>query len=288
MTTTETQGRYLFPHSWEGEGERLTKLADAFDPITRRHLLARGLTDGWRCLEVGAGTGSVAAWLAEQVGPKGRVLATDVSLELMEARGLGAPNLELLRHDILTDPLPDEEFDLIHSRLVLEHLPGRLDALARMTRALAPGGWLVLEEMTFGSERAGSRRGAVTLNGLITALKLMMQRNGFDPGFGRRLPAHFTAAGLTDVGAEGTQLVLIGGTPSVDWARPTLRRVAQMLCDDDSEVLPGVLRKPVAAPLRGVLQRRLEGLERLLADPEFVYVAPTFVSAWGRRPGPGA
>jgi ubiquinone/menaquinone biosynthesis C-methylase UbiE len=159
MTSRQTEGQYLFPHD-ENEGDRLTALASAFDPITRRHLEALGVADGWRCLEVGAGTGTIAEWLSDRVGPKGHVLATDVSLALMEQRGLTADNLELRRHDIVSEPLPEGEFDLVHCRLVLEHLPGRLEALARMARALAPGGWLVIEDMAFGTEKAGSRRGA--------------------------------------------------------------------------------------------------------------------------------
>jgi SAM-dependent methyltransferase len=283
--TTNTESQYLFPHDWEGEGDRLMALASAFDPITRRHLVARGLGDGWRCLEVGAGTGTIAAWLAEQVGPKGHVLATDVSLALMEQRGVEAGNLELRRHDILCDPLPDGEFDLIHSRLVLEHLPGRLDALARMSKALAPGGWLVIEEMTFGAERAAGRRGAAVVGGLVQALKLLLRRNGWDGAFGRRLPIHFAELGLTEVGAEGTQLVLIGGTPSVDWAKPTFGRIRHMLFDDDSVVPAPVQKAFGAAPaLRRAVEGRLDRLEELLADPEFVYLAPTFVSAWAHRP----
>src|SRR5438270_6702229 len=94
---TPTEGQYLFPHTWEGEGERLTSLAGAFDPVTRRHLAALGLAAGWRCLEVGAGTGSIARWLSEVVGPTGSVLATDLSLDLMQ--GLAAENLELRQHD---------------------------------------------------------------------------------------------------------------------------------------------------------------------------------------------
>src|SRR5688572_25415246 len=140
-------------------------IASAFDPITRRHLDGRGVGDGWRCLEVGAGTGTIARWLSDEVGPKGRVLATDISLKLME--GLEADNLEIRQHDILTEALPDEEFDLIHCRLVLEHLPGRLEALARMAAALAPGGWLIVEDITFGTQRAAGRRGALTIGGLI-------------------------------------------------------------------------------------------------------------------------
>lgn len=283
--TTKTEGQYLFTHSWEGEGDRLMALASAFDPITRRHLTALGVGDGWRCLEVGAGTGTIAAWLAEQVGPKGHVLATDVSLALMEQRGLEADNLELRRHDILSDPLPEGEFDLIHSRLVLEHLPGRLDALASMARALAPGGWLVLEEITFGTEKAAGRRGAVTLGSVVRALRLVLARNGWDGTFGRRLPVHFARLGLVELGAEGTQLVLIGGTPSVEWAKPTFDRLRHTLFDDTG-VLPAPVEKALtAAPaLRRAAERRLDRLERLLADPEFVYLAPTIVSAWGRRP----
>jgi ubiquinone/menaquinone biosynthesis C-methylase UbiE len=285
MTTAE--GPYLFSHSWEGEGERLSGITDAFDPVTRRQLTEVGVSDGWRCLEVGAGTGTIAAWLAGQVGPKGHVLATDISLALMEQRGLAAGNLELRRHDILNEPMPDGEFDLIHSRLVLEHLPGREDALARMAGALAPGGWLVVEEITFGTEKALDRRAAVLLGGLLQVVKILMQRKGFDGTFGRKLPVHFSRLGLTEVSAEGTQLVLIGGTPSVEWARPSLTRFRHLLFEDTAA---GVLPKPVqkvlaAAPgLRRAAERRLDGLDRLLADPEFVYLAPTFISARGRRP----
>ena len=51
------------------EDERLSLLEQLFDPTTRRR---RALVrPGWRCLEVGAGRGSMAVWLAEQVGPSG-------------------------------------------------------------------------------------------------------------------------------------------------------------------------------------------------------------------------
>jgi SAM-dependent methyltransferase len=274
----------MFPHSWEGEGDRLTAVTRLFDPMTRRHLLARGLTDGWRCLEVGAGTGSIALWMSEQVGPKGRVLATDLSLALMEAQGLEAENLELRQHDILADPLPDEEFDLIHTRLVLEHLPGRLDALERLSRALAPGGWLVVESIAFGTEHAGSRRGSLLIGGVLNTLKLAVRRIGFDGTFGRRLPIHLAHLGLSEVGAEGTQVVLIGGSPTVDFARPSLDRVRHLLLEDEG-IFPAPVQKVLSTgPVRTALQRPFDGLDRLLSDPEFVYLFPTMMSAWGRRP----
>ena len=280
---TPTEGQYLFPHTWEGEGERLTALAAGFDPITKRHLAPLGLSPGWRCLEVGAGTGSIARWLSEVVGPKGSVLATDLSLDLMA--GLEADNLELRRHDILRDPLPEGEFDLVHCRLVLEHLPGRLDALATMVRALAPGGWLVVEDICFGGQQATDRRGALTISGLLRVVSVVMQQHGHDGGWARRLPIQLRHAGLSEIGAEGTQLMLIGGTASVDWARPSLARMRGLLVEAGRVPTPSPVQKVIAAapPLRRLVERQLDGLERMLADPDFCYVAPTFVTAWGRR-----
>jgi SAM-dependent methyltransferase len=273
---TAPEGQYLFDHSWEGEGDRLNALAALFDPITKRHIAPLGLAPGWRCLEVGAGTGTIARWLAEVVGPKGSVLATDVSLDLMDAQGLEAENLELRRHDIVHDPLPDSGFDLIHSRLVLEHLPGRLDVLARLHRALAPGGWLVLEDFCFRGQHATDRRGALTIGTLFRLMSVVLRQHGHDPRWAARIPAHLRRAGLTEVGAEGTQIMMLGDSPAVGWVAPNLARIRGVLLEQKAV--------SAAPPVRRLLERRLDRLEQLLADPGFCYVAPTFVTAWGRKP----
>ena len=49
------------------------------------------------------------------------------------------------RHDIVADPPPSERFDLIHARLLLEHLPDRNAVLDRLVDVLRPGGWLLIE-----------------------------------------------------------------------------------------------------------------------------------------------
>ncbi|HMC05471.1 MAG TPA: class I SAM-dependent methyltransferase [Actinomycetota bacterium] len=285
MTTTETEGQYLFPHSWEGEGDRLMALSALLDPVTKRHLAPLGLAPGWRCLEVGAGTGTIAGWLAEVVGEKGSVLATDLSLDLMEARGVEAENLELRRHDIINDPLPEGAFDLIHSRLVLEHLPARLDVLAKLSRALAPGGWLVLEDMCFRGQHATDRRGALSIGALFRAVSVLMRQHGHDPRWAPRIPKHMHRAGLTEIGAEGTQIMLIGAGPAVGFAQPSLARMRGLLLGE-GDLPPSRFQKVLSAapPLKGLLGRQIDRVEELLADPEFVYVIPTFVTAWGRRP----
>ena len=50
----------------EDEGTRLRLIEQASDPTTLAHLDRIGVGAGWRCLEVGAGGGSVAAWLGER------------------------------------------------------------------------------------------------------------------------------------------------------------------------------------------------------------------------------
>jgi 2-polyprenyl-3-methyl-5-hydroxy-6-metoxy-1,4-benzoquinol methylase len=94
---------------------------------------------------VGAGGGSIAEWLAGQVGPDGRVLATDIDTRFLEQLS-HKKNVEVRRHDIVSDSLPERAFDLVHARLVLLHLPERDRVLGRMAAALKPGGWLLTEE----------------------------------------------------------------------------------------------------------------------------------------------
>ena len=132
------------------EGERLDLLEQIYDPVSRRR---RGLVQpGWRCLEVGGGRGSMAAWLAEKVGPAGQVVATDIDLGYL--RQLDLPNLEVVEHNILEDPLEPlgpGSFDLVCSRLMLFHLVDRQElAIRQMARCLRPGGWLVDEDADWG------------------------------------------------------------------------------------------------------------------------------------------
>src|SRR3712207_3677967 len=103
---------YIFDHKWPGERHRLALLEQRYDPPTIRRLESIGVTRGWSCLEVGAGGGSIARWLAQHVEDIGRVVATDLDVGFLE--DAAAANLEVWQHDITVDPLPSETFDLVH------------------------------------------------------------------------------------------------------------------------------------------------------------------------------
>src|SRR5688572_3744488 len=102
---------YVFDPAWHKERDRLGALESLFDASSRRLLADLGIGEGWRCLEVGCGAGGVARWLAERVGGTGRVLATDLDTRFIDGHGLA--NLDVLQHNIVSDPLEEAAFDLV-------------------------------------------------------------------------------------------------------------------------------------------------------------------------------
>ena len=195
---------YQFDHEWEQERARLGALEAVFDPCSHRCIQSIDPKPGWRCLEVGAGGGSVAEWLCSLVGSDGVVVATDLETKFVSA--IGAPNLEVRRHDIVSDPLEVEAFDLIHTRAVLDHLPERDAVLARLVDALRPGGWLVVLGGDFSTVRATSLPADVAefFDRAFATVVNAGRAVGFDPLYGRRLGAAFRIAGLRDVSVEGS------------------------------------------------------------------------------------
>jgi 2-polyprenyl-3-methyl-5-hydroxy-6-metoxy-1,4-benzoquinol methylase len=118
-------------------------LSALLDPASRE--FARQLLDlrGARCLDVAAGGGGFAHWLAAEVGAGGRVLATDLN----PSRIGPAAHLEVIKHDIVAEEIPDAgTWNFVHARLLLNHLPARRAVLAKLADALAPGGVLLTED----------------------------------------------------------------------------------------------------------------------------------------------
>lgn len=143
-SSSETGQGYLLDNAARQTSDRFSGLDAALDEITKARLSALGVTAGWRCLEVGAGRGSIARWMADLVGPRGYVLATDIDTRWTQNDG--PSQLEVRQHDVVTDPLAQGEFDLVHARLVLSWLPDRDTVISRLVAALRPGGWLVIED----------------------------------------------------------------------------------------------------------------------------------------------
>jgi|SRR5579859_274549 len=257
---------YVFDNAGPQARTRFESLAAVYDPITIRHLTARGVGAGWSCLEVGGGGGSIAAWLSRRVGTDGRVLVTDIDPTFL--LNLDRPNVEVRRHDIVSDDLPDSAFDLVYSRLVLSHLPARETALKRMVMALKRGGWLVIQDFDSLSIRPDPAfDGPEIVLKVYAAMMEAMIRSGNDLRLGRRLPGLLRTNGLSDVESEGTVFERRGGSPSMGavWAAFDQLR--------HSIVAAGA-----------VTMQEVDQALTLLADPNTVLPSPVLWTVWGRRP----
>jgi SAM-dependent methyltransferase len=197
---------YVFANSDSIASQRLQLLAEIFDPVTRSCLQRSGIAPGWSCWEVGAGYGTIAEWMHEQVAPEGYVLATDLDPRFL-AR-LAQHNLRVLRHDIVDGPLPEMSFDLIHARLLLCHLPARERVLDRMIAALKPGGWLVIEDFDGLSLPPNPALNPAERSlRSSAAVRELLRSAGAELNFGRRVAGLLRARGMSNINAEGRVLM---------------------------------------------------------------------------------
>ncbi|RKS09708.1 acyl-CoA synthetase (AMP-forming)/AMP-acid ligase II [Nocardiopsis sp. Huas11] len=257
--------RYVFDNHSEHAFDQHRFLAAAYDAMTTERLAQTGVGPGWRCLEVGAGGGSVATWLAHRVGPTGAVTATDIKPERIPA----VPGLEVLSHDIVRDPLPEAAFDLIHSRLVLLHLPERIAVLDRLVRALKPGGVLQLDEfdITYGPGLLMPDQEAGKLYETFLETKIrVMDRAGADPAWGREVAAAMVRAGLTDVDPRPRLELWDADSPGVHLIAHHTRHLRDQFVRE------------------GMTDRQLADVRALLADPAFRAGSCAIYSVQGRRP----
>jgi SAM-dependent methyltransferase len=261
------RARYSFDNDDAVAEERHHILAEMLDPFTFDRIAAvAGDLTGRRCLEAGAGGGSVAGWLAARTGPGGRVLATDLNPRHLPA-GAG---YAVLRHDLTTEPVPEPPWDLIHARLVLAHLPEPAEILRRLAEALAPGGVLLVEEwlsaypdVVLAAPDAAAAELVERYQRIVA--DQLLPANGADPSWAGRAHAAMIAAGLAGVHTEIRAGSWAGGTAG---ARLIAVNVEQ-----------------VGAGLRaaGLTETDLDRLRALAGDPRLVIRGHLTYSTIGRR-----
>jgi SAM-dependent methyltransferase len=257
---------YLLDNQQVEAGQRFDALSVLFNPSTFRHAQAVGLAPGWRVWEVGAGSPSVPAWFAEQVGAQGHVLATDIDTSWLDT---GTPGYEVRRHDVGSEPPPAGLFDLVHARLVLVHLPARGQALTAMVAALKPGGWLLLEEADPAlqplvcPDESGAEQELA--NKVKRGFRTLLAQRGVDLAYGRTLPRLLRDAGLSEVGSDA--YFPMGGPACTDLERATVEQVRGPL------IAAGIATE---AELTQHLFHVATGRLDLATSP--------MVTAWGRKP----
>ena len=264
-----TEDRYFAKdQEYKAERERLELMADKLDPTSIRHLEMLNIAPGWDCLEIGAGTGSIAYWLAERVQPDGTVTAIDINPRFLDEGKYS--NLTVRKHNVLTDDLEEDSYDLIHCRYVFSHLKSDQNCLERMARALRPGGILLIIDADWSFARMANINHIDSgfLAKMVNAFSQAAEKAGIlDPYCGGNLREKLDGLGLIDVMAEGTFPISRGG----DATCKLFLRNAEIF-------------KPQLVSTGELNEQDFRRLETLVDNPSnYISGTPT-IAAWGRKP----
>src|SRR3954452_18358246 len=181
--------------------ERLRILARTLHPSTSALFDRLGIGAGLRCLDVGCGGGDVTLELARRVGPRGRVVGVDIDeakldMARQEAAAQGIANVDFRTLDI-RNAEADTNFDLVYVRFLLSHLADPAGAIATFSRALRPGGQLIVEDIHFKGSFAWPETAA--FRRYCELYCAVVHKRGGDPDVGPRLPILLADGGFDQV-----------------------------------------------------------------------------------------
>ena len=139
---------YILDDTSALEYKRLDLMSKILDPWTRGYLTTLGVSEGWQCLELGGGNGSITGAVVYHGRPRrGR------DRNRRQPGPLGADpaeNLSVQQTDVRTGKLPAGSDDLATCRALLHQIAEDAPAvLLRMAAAVKPGGWLLIQEPDF-------------------------------------------------------------------------------------------------------------------------------------------
>ncbi|WP_354644432.1 class I SAM-dependent methyltransferase [Kitasatospora camelliae] len=255
-------GESLFEPWKPGEGTRIDLGSLAYDHVTRARLRSLGAGPGARCCEIGAGTGTIARWLAGEAGVR-EVLAVDRDVRFVEPYA-GGP-LRTLAADVTAPDFDPGRFDLVHARFVMMHLPERRRIMSRLRDLVSPGGHLLLGDAidltTAGPPDTPYR---LAMRAMWAALRATIGTDvTWTPGYPRLL----RELGLSEVGAEVHVPALVAGSPiGAFWLDTWDRSRAAMLAT-------GILDSAT-----------LDEARKALTAGTVADLSPGLITAWGRVP----
>jgi SAM-dependent methyltransferase len=118
-------------------------LREHLSEVTRALVSRAGPMPGMNVLDLASGTGEPAIPLAKEVGPNGRVTATDLNPAMLSALQFnaaeqGVQNISFKVVDGESLPFTDESFDLVTSRFGVMFFPDTQQALGHVRRVLKP------------------------------------------------------------------------------------------------------------------------------------------------------
>lgn len=120
-----------------------------------------------KILDVGCGTG----WLTTILNRFGPTTGIELSPAAIEAAAHKFPDVRFLAGDVST-AIPGDGFDVVVSHEVLEHMADQPAHVAALTRAIRPGGWLILTTPNAARTQGRETHDAQPIENHVTARQL--------------------------------------------------------------------------------------------------------------------
>lgn len=207
--------RYVLEH--KDEAERLEYQATIPQYSIKDETKNLKIKEGSKVLDAGCGTGLLSRYVQSNY-LNITVDAFDYSeIRVAEAKkrskGIPYKKINFFQDNIEAMSVASETYDVIVSRYVIEHLPNPKKAIIEMARLLKPGGTLYIIDLDgiFINLHSENKR----FNFLLDKIK-----EGFksDLYIGRKLPAYFHEAGLTDIDYDVTAVQFKGEDAQLEYS----------------------------------------------------------------------
>lgn len=255
---------YYKQHWIEIEPQRHTAYDQilAFHPALEPLIRPLELKAGLRVLDVGSGPAYTTMELARRVAPSGRVTGVDINADFIASASRRASEqglqISFVRSEFPPLPFPDDSFDRVFCKNVLEYVDSAAVTVAEMARVAAKGAivvaidsdWEMLALDLPGGARERSDR-------IVAAAKSIAVK---EPKIGRMLYGLFREAGLSDVRVE-----VFAGADTAGRTAPMLKVSQAQYARDSGRV--------AAAEVDGWLR----DIDDAIARGRYCFVLPQFV-----------
>ena len=252
--------------------KRLHLLHQVYGPGTERLLSDLGLVQGMRVADVGCGVGTVALWMACQVGQSGSVVCVDNSAEQLalvrqSAEEKRHSNMRYLEANADRIDLADASFDIVYCRFLLDHLEDPLAALAEMRRLVKPQGILVSETIDFTGMTTDPPSSAYSNE--VAYMQQLSAVRGVDAGSGMKIHSLFRQIGFPRIEVRLNQPAYLTGEEKRFWEYSV------------AESIPALVDRGFSSLEH--MQSRVQALQQVNFDKGILVALPRSVQVWARK-----
>ena len=251
----------------DGEIDRLHRQGAAMAPDCMTMLERIGVTEGWRCLDLGCGPEGITKLLSALVGNRGKVVGLDADPVFIDyARERAAANTDFIQGNAYGSALPGGGFDLVHLRFVASTAGDPQNLLREAIRLARPGGTVALQEPDMTTLNCFPPH--LAWDQLREALIAAFAAVGSNISLGRQLFTLARAAGLADVQYRPF-LVGVRSTDAIaDYLPSTVKSLRRTIIGH------GIMSE-------NDFDAALVACRAHLADPGTVFNMYTVVQVWG-------